>query len=99
MTTKQRERQKRQHRERGRYAKVNPCYRCGKSAGVDYLSSAHTDTADELGNEWHDIALCLCEPCAVHLAQLTPTAAWADVTHADYGRLPQGKSLDSKGGE
>lgn len=39
----QRERQQRQYRERGRYAKVKPCYVCKKSAGIRYFSHAETD--------------------------------------------------------
>ncbi len=57
MTEKQKERQKPQYRENGKYAKVNPCYVCGKSAGVDYLS--HPDTDVTIGDD----LLCLCEKC------------------------------------
>ncbi|NBP15688.1 hypothetical protein EBU95_15050 [bacterium] len=37
---------------------VNPCYACGKSAGVDYFSHVMTDT-----NDWGDAALVLCAKC------------------------------------
>ena len=53
---KQKARQESEFRENGRYAKVNPCYACGKSAGVEYFSHPLTDT-----NGWHDAALCLCK--------------------------------------
>ncbi len=61
MKPKQRERQR--FRERGRYAKVNPCYVCGKSAGVDYFSHPMTDQTDANGQHWGDLALCLCAAC------------------------------------
>jgi hypothetical protein len=41
----------------GRFAKLNPCYGCGKSAGKDYYSHPLTD------NGWGDMALVLCEKC------------------------------------
>lgn len=56
---KQKERQSDRHRENGKYAKVNPCQGCGKSAGVDYYSHPLTDTG-----EWNDAAICLCKKCA-----------------------------------
>lgn len=58
LTRKQRERQHPRHRSEGRYAKVNPCYVCGKSTGVDgYFSDSRTDNG--LGDE----GLVLCEKC------------------------------------
>ncbi len=51
-TDKQRERQ--QHRDRGRYAKVNPCYVCGKSAGVDYPDADETVNSDDCGDDCGD---------------------------------------------
>jgi hypothetical protein len=57
-TKKQRARQDIEFRNKGRYALVNPCYACGKSAGVDYLSHAMSDT-----NGWGDAALVLCAKC------------------------------------
>jgi hypothetical protein len=66
MSAKQRERQSVEHRENGRYAKVNPCYGCGKSAGVDYYSHHLTDT----GN-WDDAAICLCLKCCNETADMT----------------------------
>jgi len=62
MTESQRRRQS--HRDRGRYAKVNPCYVCGKSAGESYYS--HHDTDGVLGDE----LLCLCESCCDKLDPL-----------------------------
>jgi hypothetical protein len=55
----QRVRQESEYRSNGRYAKVNPCYACGKSSGVEYFSHPLTDTKN-----WHDAALCLCRKCA-----------------------------------
>ncbi len=54
-TYAQRARQLREHRENGRYAKVNPCEVCSKSAGVEYYSHLMT-------NEW-GFALVLCSRC------------------------------------
>lgn len=56
MSPKQAERQN--HRTRGAYAKVHPCYVCGVSAGVDYYSDRRTDTGD-----FGDVALVLCKAC------------------------------------
>lgn len=56
-TWKQKHRQ--EYRDRGRYAAVNPCYACGKSAGVDYFSHHLTDTEG-----WGDEALVLCAKCS-----------------------------------
>ncbi len=58
MSEKQRERQGAEHRDNGKYAKVNPCYVCNKSAGVDYFS--HQDTDGLINDE----LLCLCKKCA-----------------------------------
>lgn len=93
LSSKQRERQSVHYRDNGRYSKTNPCYRCGKSAGVDYFSVL-ADTSDSLGNHWSDTALCLCLKCAMYLEELTekdPAAAWSEVTSKEYGTLPQGK--------
>jgi len=92
MTRNQALRQSSDYRDKGRYAKVNPCYRCGKSAGVDYLSDRRTDMTDSCGNKWDDIALCICQRCAVYLDKLDDAAAWADVKHPNYGKHPQGKA-------
>jgi len=46
MTEKQTERQKAQYRFHGKYAQVNPCYVCKKSAGVDYCSHPDTDNTN-----------------------------------------------------
>lgn len=62
----QRARQDSDFRENGKYAKVNPCYGCGKSAGVNYLSHPLTDCGD-----WHDAAICLCRKCAVATQDMT----------------------------
>lgn len=58
LTDKQRRRQA--YRSSGKYAKVNPCELCRKSAGEDYFSWQHCDE--------HGIGVTLCEPCADDLA-------------------------------
>lgn len=65
MTEKQAERQKEQYRNNGKYAKVNPCYVCNKSAGVDYFS--HPDTDKTI----NDQLLCLCKKCYDRLGHLS----------------------------
>lgn len=79
------------HRDGGKYAKVNPCYRCGKSASLEYWSHL-CDEVDALGNHWHDTALCICAKCAAHLEKLDPAAAWAETLSPAWGSLPQGKA-------
>jgi hypothetical protein len=59
MSPKQKERQRQEYRKSGKYSKINPCYACDKSAGIDYYSHRLTDT----GN-WGDAALCLCARCS-----------------------------------
>jgi hypothetical protein len=90
MTQEQHERQR--HRERsGRYSKVNPCYRCGKSAGENYTSVLDSE-CDSLGNNWGDSALCLCWPCGGYMAKLTetnPQAAWDELQSPKWGKFPQ----------
>lgn len=56
LTPAQRSRQ--EYRSRGKYSKVNPCFACEKSAGIDYYSHPLTDTGD-----WNDLAICLCKQC------------------------------------
>jgi len=68
------ERLRQGHREaNGRYAIVNACYCCGKSAGEDYWSDRRTDTVDSAGNGWGDLALVMCPPCA-RLVDVMPDA-------------------------
>jgi len=62
-TSAQNERQKEQYREHGKYAKVNPCYVCGKSAGINYFS--HHDTDKTINDE----LLVLCKKCADKLCK------------------------------
>lgn len=91
MTPKQRQRQDSEYRARGKYAKVNPCYRCGKSAGIDYCSDHRTDT--DIGDRAiGDQALCLCDPCGTYMANLTDDQFLAEIDREDYGHLPQGKT-------
>lgn len=88
-TPAQRERQKKEHREAGRYAKTNPCQRCSGSAGVSY-HSFNDSVTDSLGNEWRDDALVLCKPCAFHLESLSEAEAWVEHEHKKWGSLPKG---------
>jgi hypothetical protein len=74
-TAKQTERQSTDHRTAGRYAKVNPCYVCGKSAGVDYYSD-RADTTGENGEDFGDLGLCLCEKCANKSAAMSDADAY-----------------------
>lgn len=76
MTPNQRRRQN--HRDGGKYAKVNPCNACGKSAGVDYASHPDTDRliADEL--------ICLCPKCYKRLESLPGPEA----VKAVFGDMP-----------
>jgi hypothetical protein len=71
MTPKQYARQKQEHRDHGRYASVNPCYCCGKSAGVDYSGHPMTDRTDPDGTDWGDTAICLCEQCLAATERMT----------------------------
>lgn len=73
MSANQAERQKSEYRSRGRYAKVNPCRVCGKSAGVDYFS--HKDTDKTIGDQ----LLVLCNRCYCMTIQATGQEAieWA----------------------
>lgn len=83
---KQEQRQYREHRQHGKYAKVNPCYICGKSAGVDYYSHEGTDCVinDEL--------LVLCLSCVKATQSMTGPQAveWArqnfPQTFGTYGK-------------
>lgn len=60
LTDKQKERQN--YRNNGRYSSVNPCQFCGKSSGIDFLSDKRTDTTI---NNIHvgDAAIMLCKKC------------------------------------
>lgn len=73
-TPAQQQRQERKHRDNGRYAKVNPCYACGKSAGVDYYGHPRSDTTDANGENWGDSGLCLCGRCAKATDHMTLVA-------------------------
>ena len=61
------------YRDRGRYAKVNPCYLCGRSAGEGYNSHPLTDCVGSDGVPFDDIALCLCDRCAAATQNMTTT--------------------------
>lgn len=94
-TPAQRQRQHADYRNKGRYAKVNPCYRCGNSAGVDYWSDARSDRTI-LGYNVGDEALCLCKNCATIMADMTDAEFLAEIQRDDYGKLPQGKKTEAK---
>jgi len=83
-TAAQRERQSNEHRDHGRYATLNPCYVCGRSAGVNYFSHASTDCVGPDGTG--DALLVLCPRCARATDPLTgPEAiAWATRTYPDH---------------
>jgi cation transport regulator len=74
------QRQRQSYRDAGKYAKVNPCRICGKSAGVNYY--AHPDTDVTIGDE----LLVLCKKCAkktqdmpgVEAAKLARPDWWKD---------------------
>lgn len=70
MTTEnQRARQRAEYRNKGKYAQVNPCYVCGKSAGINY--SSHHDTDVTIGDD----LLCLCSKCMKILDKLDGKSA------------------------
>ena len=87
-TPAQQQRQKEEYREHGKYAKVNPCYVCGKSAGVDYCS--HPDTDKTIDDE----LLCLCKKCGEKLSKYDGKTAikiaFGDITKEDMV-APQGR--------
>lgn len=82
MTPKQHDRQSHRGRD-GRYAEVNPCYHCGKSAGVDYCSHYQTDRL------FDDEGLCLCGSCCEFLQGLPDEEALRRLRLSDYGSNPQ----------
>jgi len=68
-SSKQNQRQSTEYRNKGKYALVNPCMACGKSAGVDYSSHPMTDCGD-----WADSAICLCIKCWDATSEMTDPA-------------------------
>jgi len=66
------------YRENGKYAKVNPCYLCGKSAGVDYNSHHLTDSDGSDGIPFDDVALCICDRCEVATRTITTKSGIID---------------------
>lgn len=79
------ERQRNEHRSNGRYAKVNPCCRCGESAGADPYGDRRTD------NIINDEAICLCVDCVNLMDKLTDEQLIAEINRPEYGKLPRGK--------
>jgi hypothetical protein len=80
MPRSRRQLERQQHRNHGRYARVNPCYCCGKSAGVDYFSHPLTDQTGSDGKPWGDTALCLCPKClkaTEHMTRVDEFLAYA----------------------
>lgn len=65
----------------GRYAKVNPCYVCDKSAGEDYYSHPGTDVV--MG----DALLCICARCAKATDKMKASEAlvWANARRTKLG--------------
>jgi len=57
-TWKQRERQEARSAN-GKYVKLNPCEKCGKSAGADYYSLPDCNETGE--------GVCLCKKCGIEL--------------------------------
>jgi hypothetical protein len=57
MTKNQQDYQSNVERKNGKYAKINPCERCGKSVGVDYWSAMN---CNKTGRD-----VCLCESCCI----------------------------------
>lgn len=70
----------------GQYAEVNTCYRCGKSAGVNYRSDRRTDGLVD------DEALCLCAKCCKYMDKLSDADFLAEIGSDNYGKMPQGKA-------
>jgi len=62
MSPLQRERQSHREKSGGKYAKVNPCYCCGKTAGLDHRSDSRVDDPAHPG--FTAAALVLCDKCA-----------------------------------
>lgn len=87
MTAAQYERQ--QHRAAGKYAKVNPCYRCGKSAGVNYYSCRFTDAGDPSPYVWSDLGLVLCRKCCT-FTDKKPDEAFAEIRAGKWANWPAG---------
>jgi hypothetical protein len=85
-TNKQVQRQK-HRKDDGKYTKVNPCYHCGKSAGVDYCSHPCTDGGR--GSEMNDEGLCLCQTCCCFLESLPNDEALRRFKISNYGSNPQ----------
>lgn len=83
-TEAQQNRQKYRGRD-GRYAETYHCYLCNKVVGEDYFSDRRTDTTDLEGNDWGDVALCLCERCSKGLDRLPDGLAFK----VACGQLPR----------
>lgn len=80
MTPNQEQRQKREYRKKGRYAKVHPCRICSRSAGVNYFSHQDTDSSREVA----DRLLVLCVRCYDETSNMTGVQAieWAKKYHS-----------------
>jgi hypothetical protein len=73
---------------KGRFGKLNPCYGCGKSAGVNYFSHPSTDTISPKGIGWGDLGLCLCPKCAEATNDMVEPVEFATYAAAKGG-LPK----------
>lgn len=89
MSRRQAERQR--HRRNGKYARVNPCYLCNKSAGEDYTSHPLTDANGSDGVGFGDMALCICAKCYEATKDMTTTVEVAAYSAKVFsGPLPTG---------
>lgn len=89
MTTKQASRQRARDPKNGRYEEHNPCSRCGRSAGADYVSDHRTDGSLESGYQVYDRALCLCSSCGEHTNALDDAAFEVELRDPRWGAMPR----------
>lgn len=85
MSPAQRERQRSEHRDRGRYSQVNPCYVCGRSAGLNYFSHPLTDCRDSEDVGFGDLGLVLCPRCATATDKITTVRGFLQFMQSKLG--------------
>lgn len=90
MTDRQAARQADEYRTKGRYAKVNPCYGCGKSAGISYYSHPLTDVT------WGDCALVLCGKCCDATEHMQTEEEFMEYARAHGGATPRLRAKSAK---
>jgi len=88
----QNERQQNEYRNKGRYSKVNPCYYCGRSAGVDYFS---LEPFVGIYGE-SDCGLVLCKKCIDYLLIFTIDRQRELLLLSAYGTNPQKRVIKCK---